>query len=37
MYLEELDPGVLSRHAELFDVRTRDVLQEVLGGGPDPR
>lgn len=37
MYLEELDPGVMSRHAELFDVRTRDVLQEVLGGGPDPR
>ncbi len=37
MYLEELDVGVLSRHAELFDVRTRDVLQEVLGGGTDPR
>ncbi len=37
MYLEELDVGVLSRHAELFDVRTRGVLQEVLGGGTDPR
>ncbi len=37
MYLEELDVGVLSRHAELFDVRTRGVLQEVLGGGPDHR
>lgn len=31
MYLEELDAGRLSRHADLFDARTRDVLEELLG------